>query len=302
MISPDFSETTCKRTGESGLFLFNLLNPYRTPNVETRKRAHPTEAEEKVSSIMDTNKKDEQNEEAIIPGTTYKTIEDVAKALTEKDQLIARHGNELGALRAEKNTLLQTIEKLSSGGGKAPEPKEPQGPTYEAEIAGVDKAIDKLDPMSDNYQSELRNLIAKRTELVASLQHEKTLSAASEIFKKELNERDIKNTQQRFLEENPSFNTPEMQARIREYIAKDKTGMSDALSAFREIERDDARAELQRLAEEKAELEKMLNLQKGKNSTGKVIVKGQSPQDHKQQKVTGKDLDAGMMEALLKVS
>jgi len=254
-----------------------------------------------VSSIMEAEKKVEQKEEAIIPGTTYKTIEDVAKALTEKDQLIARHGNELGALRTEKNTLLQTIEKLSSGGGKQKEVPETKGIDYGAEIAGVDKAIDKLDPMSDNYQSELRSLIGKRTELVASLQHEKTLSAASEIFKKELNDRDARMTKQKFLEENPSFDTPEMQLKIKEYLANDKMGVHDALSAFREIERDEARAELQRLAEEKAELEKMLNLQKGKNSTGKVIVKGQSPQDHKPQKVTGKDLDAGMMDALLKV-
>lgn len=234
----------------------------------------------------------------IIPGTTYKTIEDVAKALQEKDAMIAKHGNEVGALRTEKNTLMSTIEKLSQS-GKPAEPGKPAGPDYGVEIAAVDKEIDKLDPMSDKYQTELRNLIGKRTELVASQQHEKTLAAASNIFKEELNKRDVKTTQQKFLDENPTFDTPEMQARIREYIAKDKTRMHDALSAFREIERDDARAEAARIKTENDEMRKIIELKAGKDSTGKVISKGQSPGSvTKPTKVTGKDLDNGMRDVL----
>ncbi len=239
-----------------------------------------------------------QNGEPIIPGTTYKTIEDVAKALQEKDQMIARHGNELGSLRTEKNTLLTTIEKLSQS-GKPSEQAKPAGPDYGTELAEIDKAIDKLDPMSDKYQSELRTLIGKRTDLVAAMQHEKTLSAASEIFKKELNSRDAQMTQQKFLEENPTFNTPEVQARIKDIIAQDKTGMHDPLSAYFKLTADETRAKNQELAAALAEKEELLKLQQGKNSTGKVIGKGGSPQQKTQQtKLTGKDLDAAMLAAL----
>jgi prefoldin subunit 5 len=238
----------------------------------------------------------------IIPGTTYKSIEDVAKALQEKDAMIARHGNEVGSLRTEKNTLLQTIEKLSQGGGQKQEPVNQQ-PDYGSEIASVDKAIEALDPMSDKYQSDLRQLIAKRTDIVSAIQHQKTLAAASDIFKKELSSRDARMAQQKFLDENPSFNTPDMQMRIKEYLANDKTGMHDALSAFREIERDDARTEAARIKAENEEMKKILELKAGKDSTGKVISKGQSPGNvTKPQKVTGRDLDEGMRQILSNLS
>ena len=259
-----------------------------------------TEAEEKESGKME-NQQDAQNQEAapIIPGTTYKSIEDVAKALQEKDAMIARQGNEVGSLRTQHSTLMQAMEKLSAGGQGKPEAQAVK-PDYQTEIATVDQAIDKLDPMSDSYQSELRNLIAKRTDLVASIQHEKTLNAASEVFKKELNERDARMTKQKWFEENPSFNTPEMQARIQEYIARDKTGMADPLSAFREIERDDARMEAQRLAKENEEFQKLLKLKGGRDEAGRVITKGQSPATQsKPQKATGKELDNGMRAILM---
>ena len=262
-----------------------------------------TEAEEKESGKME-NQQDAQNQEAapIIPGTTYKSIEDVAKALQEKDAMIARQGNEVGSLRTEKNTLLQTIEKLSQGGGQKQEPVN-QKPDYGSEIASVDKAIEALDPMSDKYQSDLRQLIAKRTDIVSAIQHQKTLAAASDIFKKELSSRDARMAQQKFLDENPSFNTPEMQARIQEYIARDKTGMADALSAFREIERDDARTEAARLAKENEEFQKLLKLKGGRDEAGKVITKGQSPATQsKPQKATGKELDNGMRSILINMA
>jgi hypothetical protein len=68
--------------------------------------------------------------------------------------------------------------------------------------------------------------------------------------------------QQKFLDENPSFNTPEMQARIQEYIARDKTGMADALSAFREIERDDARTEAAKAGQGKRGISKVIEVER----------------------------------------
>ena len=119
-------------------------------------------------------------------------------------------------------------------------------------------------------------------------------------MKKELSKRDMKSAQQRFYDENPTFNTPEMQAKINEYITNDRTGMHDPFSAFYQIQRDDTILEAKRLADENVEYKKRLDLAKGTGETGKVIVKGQSPgqQQTKQPKVTGKDLDAGMAAAL----
>jgi hypothetical protein len=78
--------------------------------------------------------------------------------------------------------------------------------------------------------------------------------------------------------------------------------MHDPMSAFFQLQRDDVAVENQRITAENAEMKKILDLQKGKDETGKVIVKGQSPQQvTKHQKVTGKDLDAGMAEVLAKM-
>lgn len=65
------------------------------------------------------------------------------------------------------------------------------------------------------------------------------------------------------------------------------------------IQRDEIAVETKRLMDENTEYKKRLNLAKGTEETGKVIVKGQSPgQSTQQPKATGKDLDAGMAAAL----
>jgi hypothetical protein len=64
------------------------------------------------------------------------------------------------------------------------------------------------------------------------------------------------------------------------------------MSAYFQIQKDD-------LAAENAEMKKTLELVKGKENTGKVVVKGQTGQPQtKPQKATGKDLDAGMAAVL----
>jgi len=238
-----------------------------------------------------------------IAGTGFRTPEELAAAYikeqgqrTHLERKIGEQGNELGTLR-------KIAENLSSS-KKEPAAAKPQGPDYDTEIAGVQKQIQDLDPMADGYQKTLSDLVTKATKLSAISQHEKTLNAAGEMMKKELTERDIKAQTKAFHDANPTFNTPEMQARIKEYVANDRTGMADPLSAFREIERDDARAQLKQISDQNAEMQRALDLTKGKAETGKVIVKGQSTQAATKQptNLTGKDRDAAMAEALAKLN
>jgi type II secretory pathway component GspD/PulD (secretin) len=212
--------------------------------------------------------------------------------------VLDRQGNELGSMRKQMDSL---TEALKGATAKTAAPDKPTAPTsdYSTMIADVQKEIKSLDPMADGYNEKLAGLIQKNAALVAKEQHEKTLSAATAVFKQELDERDVKATHKAFLDRNPSFNTPEMQARIKEYLAKDDTGMADPLAAYYQIQRDETATALEAEKAEKADLIKRLELAEGKNKTGTVITKGQSPGvGAKPQKVTGKDLDAGMMAAL----
>lgn len=240
----------------------------------------------------------ELDENGFIPGTSYKSVADLVKGHSELKGKLDSQGNELGALRKFAETV-EPIVKGALNKKEAPAAAAPAGPDYEAEIAAVQSQIKDLDPMADNYQKTLADLVAKSNLLVAKAQHEKTLNAAGEMFKKELSERDSKAAKDAFLRDNPSFSTPEMQARINDFLAKDRTGMEDPFSAFRKIQADDAQIEADRLAAENAEMKKVLELSKGKENTGIVVVKGQAPtQPTKQPKATGKDLDAGMAAVL----
>ena len=237
-----------------------------------------------------------------IAGTNFKTPEELAAAYlketnqrTNLEKKLGEQGNELGYLRNQTGTLAAALKESLTK-----EQKNVEKQYHDTEIATVEKQIQELDTMSDDYQRTLASLVAKSNRLVAAEQHEKTLKAASELMKKELGERDARATRQKFLDENPTFSAPEMQAKIDEYIAKDRTGMHDPFSAFYQIQRDETALEAKRLMDENAEYKKRLDLAKGTNETGKVIVKGQSPgqQQTKHSKVTGKELDAGMGAAL----
>jgi hypothetical protein len=240
-----------------------------------------------------------------IAGTGFKTPEDLAAAFikeqgqrTNLEKKLGEQGSELGSTRKQAETLANALKEVLT---KKEAPTKPAGPDYDTEIAGVQKEIQSLDPMADGYQKTLSDLVAKATKLAAISQHEKTLNAAGEMMKKELSDRDVKAQTKVFYDANPTFNTPEMQTRIKDYLANDKTGMSDPLVAFREIERDDARAQLKQVSEQNAEMQRALDLTKGKNETGKVIVKGQSPAavTKPQANLSGKDLDAAMAAALV---
>ena len=243
-----------------------------------------------------------------IGGTGFKSADELAAAFikeqgqrTNLERKLGEQGSELGSTRKQAETLANTLKEVLT---KKEAAAKPAGPDYDTEIAGVQKAIQELDPMADGYQKTLSGLVAKATKIAAISQHEKTLNAAGEMMKKELSDRDQKAQTKAFYDANPTFNTPEMQARIKDYLANDRTGMSDPLVAFREIERDDARAQLKQISDQNAEMQRALDLVKGKNETGKVIVKGQSPQGVTKQpnNLTGRDRDAAMAEALAKLN
>ena len=244
--------------------------------------------------------------DGFIPGTSYKSAAELLKGHTELKGKFDAQGNELGTIRKEHDGLKTQAETLATvlkdtltkgaGSGTAT----PAKVDYATELTAVEKEIQTLDPIAPDYQKSLAGLVAKSNRLAALDQHEKTLGAAGEMMKKELGERDVKAAQDQFLKENPTFNTADMQAKIKAYIAKDKTGMSDPLSAFREIQRDEIAVEVTKLAEENAEMKRLIDLNKGKDEAGKVIVKGAGPGQLpvKTPKATGKDLDVGMKAAL----
>ena len=225
-----------------------------------------------------------------LEGTPFKSGEEAAKGYLNLKALHDSQANELGTLRKFAETVAPIVQQhMNKSEAPAAAPK---GPDYETEMSTVQQRIQELDPMAENYQKELAGLLATSNKLAAKAQHEKTLMTAQELFKKELSDRDAKAARAEFNKNNPSFSAPDMQARIKDFLASDKTGMHDPMSAYLQIQKDD-------LATENAEMRKILDLQKGKGETGKVIVKGQGPQQvTKQPKATGKDLDAGMAAVL----
>ena len=268
--------------------------------------------------VGDLNNKDDKNnsdnadlkldENGFIPGTTFKSANDLAQGYVNLKEKFDAQGNEIGIIRkdydglkSQTETLATALkEKLTADNLNTSKIKSNEI-DYEAEISKVEEQIQTLDPIAPDYQKTLASLVSKSNKLSAAAQHEKTMQEAGRLFKDELTERDIKSSQSKFFEMNPSFNTPEMQKQIKAYIAKDTTGMTDAISAFREIERDTIAAKAQATEAENAEMKRLLELNKGKNSAGIVVTDGQtggaiSKGSHK--KVTGQDLNNGMLNAL----
>jgi hypothetical protein len=263
--------------------------------------------DEVIQSALNSDGTLKVGEDGFIPGTTYKSQADLLKGHLNLKEMADKQATELGTVRKEHGLLktqaetLATVLKDTLGKQNEIKPTEAKTVDYPTEIANVEKQIQELDPMAPDYQKTLASLVSKSNKLSAADQHEKTLSAAAGLMKKELSERDVKSAHEKFYSENPTFNTPEMQAKIKEYITKDSTGMSDPLSAFREIQRDEAIAAKTALEAENAEYKRLIDLNEGKKETGKVVVKpqGGGPPPPKT-KVTGKDLDAGMKEVLAK--
>ena len=229
---------------------------------------------------------------------TWKDKVAAEEGLTNMQSKMDGMGNEVGTLRKQAEFSQQMIDDLKTQQAVLQTPPDVNAPNYDQDIAEIQADMAKLDPTDVDYQRDLMDLMAKSNALSREMQHEETLSAATMAFKKELDDRDVKATHSSFYKDNPDFNTPEMQMRIKEHLAKDTTGMSDSLVAYREIQRDDAAIAAKALEEENTELKRLVELAKGTDSTGKVITKGQSPPQAKQPKATGKDLDVGMQGAL----
>jgi hypothetical protein len=229
---------------------------------------------------------------------SWKTKEAAEEGLANMKALVDSQGNEVGALRKQMEMTQQTLESLKTQATEKATPKV-ETPDYSAEAEAIQGEMAKLDPDDDDYHRNLTVLITKSNNLAAKIAKEEALAAATAAFKEELNERDIKTTHSTFYKENPDFNTPEMQLRIKEYIAKDTTGMSDPLVAYREIQRDMVAEAAAELEKENIELKRIVELAKGTDSTGRVITKtGQTTPTQKQPKAVGADLDRGMQERL----
>lgn len=239
---------------------------------------------------------------------SWVTKEDATEGLKNLQTKLSDQGNEAGTLRkqiedgqSQLGALQSRLNASERAGQEDASAKEAD--LLSAEQAKISKQISDLDPVDEGYTTQLTKLIGKSNELAAQSQHEKTLDAATEAFTQRLDERDVSAAHQSFIGANPDFGTPEMQSRIKDVIAADTTGMTDPLVAFREIQRDDSKAQNKELADQNEELMKRLNLKKGADETGKVILKGQGGQEPTTPtKTTGADRNAGMQAALDKMA
>jgi len=257
---------------------------------------------------MDDDKKStegnpEENKDEPYLGS-WSSKEDAEEGLKNLQGKLSDQGNESGLLRKQVEDGEQRLGEMQAkieAGEKASQMKasDLEAESVKSEQAKIDKEIKDLDPVDEGYTPKLTALIRKSNALAAEGQHSKTLAAATAAFRSELDDRDIRSAHQAFDEANTDFRTPEMQARIKEYIANDKTGMSDALVAYREIQRDDLASSNKELSEQNEELMKRLNLKKGTDETGTVILKSQGNQSPQPQtKTTGAARNAGMQAVL----
>lgn len=246
----------------------------------------------------------ELDENGFIPGTNFKSVADLIKGHTELKGAFDKQGNELGQVRGQAQALAESLkEAISKGvapkGTATPDDKVSE---YDAKIAEIETQISKLDPMDDNVMEKQAKLYREMNKYTALSQHEKTLGAAKGFLKEELAARDSAASQQKFLDENKDFNTPEMQTRIKDFRAQDRTGMHDNMSAYFAIKAADAAQIATAATTERDQIKEILKLQHGKDSTGKVIPKGQSPGTvTNPQRVTGEEADAGAKAALAAV-
>ena len=246
----------------------------------------------------------ELDENGFIPGTNYKSVSDLIKGHAELKSAFAKQGNELGQVRGQAQTLAESLKEALTKGDTTKGTVEPadKASEYEAKIADIETQISKLDPMDENVMEKQAKLYREMNKYTALAQHEKTLGAAKGFFKEELAARDSVASQQKFLDENKDFNTPEMQTRIKDFLAQDRTGMHDNMSAYFAIKAADAAQIAAAATTERDQIKEILKLQHGKDSTGKVIPKGQSPGTvTNPQRVTGEEADAGAKAALAAV-
>lgn len=242
----------------------------------------------------------------IIPGTTWKTLEEAAKGFSELKSLVDRQGNELGMTRKQLEqaaALLDKATKMTASQEKA-KPAQ-QGPDYDTELAKIDAQIEKLDVDDPAYGKTLAQLNRQARQLEAQRAKAETEGKLMTQFEKVLSERETQQQTSKWRQENPDFDTPEMQAAINDKIAKDRTGMMDPVLAYREIQLDQLKATLQQMGAENEDYKSRLKLKSGEAEVGKVVTKtggGVGTPSKPQQKVTGAALDEGMRQAFRNAS
>ena len=228
---------------------------------------------------------------------TWKDKGQAEEGLTNMQKLLDSQGNELGALRKQNEMMVMNQNQQPAQQAPA-EPQAPAGPDYAKELSAIDSKIAALDMDEPDYQAKQVELNAKSRALVADQATQRALDAAQKQFSETLNQRDVQQMQQKFHEQNPDFQSPEMQLAIDEFLQNDQTGMHDQMSAYFAIQGQGAGQGLTEAQTRIAELEERLNIAGGQDDVGKVVTKSQSPrQTTKTTKATGKDLDQGMMDA-----
>ena len=231
---------------------------------------------------------------------SWKDKETAATGLANMQQELGRKGNEVGDLRKQNESLASAIEALKTQGVKPSAASQAAAPDLSNDLQEVQTQMLSLDPVDANYTANMVALMNKQSALSAQIQHEKTLRVATERFTEELSKRDAEMTTREFKKANPEFETPEMQAKIQQHIAADRTGMVDALVAFREIQRDEIMQQAKGLIEENEKLKKLADLKQGTDSTGNVFTgSGQSPQKPTKTTMTSEERDAAMLAAVM---
>jgi len=233
----------------------------------------------------------------------WKTREQAQEGLDNMQKLLDSQGNELGTLRKQTELMQSRMDMQQPQASPEAKPEQPKGPDFAKEMASIEKTMSELDQDEPNYQKEMGQLIAKSNALAAQAATQQALDAAQAHFAETLNQRDVQDMQRKFKEQNPDFESPDMQMAIDQFIQNDPTGMHDQMSAYFAIKEQGAGQGLTEAQKRIAELEERLNIAGGQNDVGKVVTKSQAPrQPTKTTKATGADLDRGMMEALEKVS
>lgn len=240
------------------------------------------------------DKKTEEKTEAYLG--TWADKEAAEAGLTNMQSKMTGMGDELGALREQVAGANQTITDLRSQSSQAQADATSE---QESELAEVQKEMMELDDGDPNYHQNMMDLTAKSNALSAGIQHVKTLSAATSVFKQELDTRDKKAIHNQFYKDNPDFNTPEMQEEIQKRLTQDPTGMEDSLTIYRAVQTEKAMEQARAFQSENEELKELANVTEGTKKTGKVVVEdGQTPSASTPTSLTGADLDQAMLAAV----
>jgi hypothetical protein len=273
----------------TGLFL-RLMKPLMNQRGEVGSGAAP----DPITVQLDEN--------GFIPGTTFKSVDDLVNGFKTTKADHSRISAEHSTLKSQAEVLAQAV-KEGMGKGKEAAPPEAKGIDYDSEITQAHKDLATLKYDDAKYEEKQADLVKKIADLTAAKASERVIDLAGKQFMSELSKRDQEAASRTFKKNNPTFDTPEMKARIADFLRQDETGMHDDWSAFFAIQADDNAAVANQTRAENEGMKKILELQNGKDKTGKVIQKSQ-PAGLRTGKtiVTGKDLDNGMAEALRKVN